>query len=469
MSTCSICMDPVGAVGPHGEVPQLVATECKHVYHEQCLSQWMKRSPTCPECKAEQKSKPVRLKPEVQNLEDHLLPHDPDTVARLQADIADIERENEKLEERIEGVESVTESLTEECEAAEGELERRRASLRRAKREKQCAEERMYTVEQEMQMKLEELRSIQGAVREDMPVREPRPEVKRLRDGIINNRNIDVLLRAVEQEWHQLLESYRRPEEDLEVLTAELNAVEEELQEARANCRSPVVKRKKVGLTAHERVMRRGLERQLSGSREQSVLQRMRTLAGGDARQQQQKEPQPSLQANPGVLQRHATRVMGASQLSEVSQPAAAPLPKLRRTATEETGSSETCPLEDLLGNLLEVEEAQPSAPAKARADQSVSAPSAVHNRRNNLVVDDLVGPGGSSCSYLPQGASDPSPSSTVTGAVVELSSDSDIGEAAPRPAKAPLKRRRVGGRAGSSQQSQRQITDFFNSASSGG
>lgn len=43
MSTCSICMEFVGAIDSRGDVGQLVSTECKHIYHEACLSRWMKR------------------------------------------------------------------------------------------------------------------------------------------------------------------------------------------------------------------------------------------------------------------------------------------------------------------------------------------------------------------------------------------------------------------------------------------
>ncbi|EER15148.1 Myosin heavy chain, clone, putative [Perkinsus marinus ATCC 50983] len=354
MSTCSICMELVGAIDSRGNVGQLVSTECKHIYHEACLSRWMKRSPTCPECKAEQKCKPVRLRPEVQNLEDHLLPHDLDTVAGLLAEIADVEKASGKIEAQIESVETTSESLAEECRCGEMRLENLRGCLRRTKRERQTAEEKVYTVEHDMQMKLEELRQMQDAVKMDMPLREPRSEMRQLRDNIVNNRNIDVLIRAVEVEWKQLLDTYRQPGGDLESLTMQLNELEEELQEARTKCRrSPVGKRKRVGLTAHERVMKRGLERQLSRGAEaeedQSVLQRMRTLVSGG------KENQSS-QSNGAVLKRHATRVVDPSQSAgsvKDSVVVAAPLPKLKRTATE--ASSDPCPLEDLLGDLLEI------------------------------------------------------------------------------------------------------------------
>lgn len=43
---CVICLDSMKSEDG------IVATECGHVYHFECLSKWTEKSSTCPECQA---------------------------------------------------------------------------------------------------------------------------------------------------------------------------------------------------------------------------------------------------------------------------------------------------------------------------------------------------------------------------------------------------------------------------------
>lgn len=53
--SCSICCDPLLA-------DKVVILKCGHLFHEDCLTEWIKRSKTCPECRTRTK-KPVRVFP----------------------------------------------------------------------------------------------------------------------------------------------------------------------------------------------------------------------------------------------------------------------------------------------------------------------------------------------------------------------------------------------------------------------
>lgn len=54
--SCSICCDPIL---PDNVVLHL---KCGHIFHEDCLMEWLKRSKTCPECRTKTK-KPTRVFP----------------------------------------------------------------------------------------------------------------------------------------------------------------------------------------------------------------------------------------------------------------------------------------------------------------------------------------------------------------------------------------------------------------------
>jgi hypothetical protein len=43
LNECSICMEI--------NYNQVIITDCNHEFHEKCLFEWMKNSPTCPICR----------------------------------------------------------------------------------------------------------------------------------------------------------------------------------------------------------------------------------------------------------------------------------------------------------------------------------------------------------------------------------------------------------------------------------
>lgn len=46
---CSICMEEVVPTSPGVEISKL---PCRHIFHEDCLGNWLLRNPTCPLCRA---------------------------------------------------------------------------------------------------------------------------------------------------------------------------------------------------------------------------------------------------------------------------------------------------------------------------------------------------------------------------------------------------------------------------------
>jgi Ring finger domain len=43
---CSICMEP------HVKGEFIVESQCKHIFHDHCMSEWLKIKQTCPMCRA---------------------------------------------------------------------------------------------------------------------------------------------------------------------------------------------------------------------------------------------------------------------------------------------------------------------------------------------------------------------------------------------------------------------------------
>lgn len=48
---CVICYEPLTALAGAGQRQRTACGQCKHVFHAQCLSVWLRRTPTCPLCR----------------------------------------------------------------------------------------------------------------------------------------------------------------------------------------------------------------------------------------------------------------------------------------------------------------------------------------------------------------------------------------------------------------------------------
>jgi hypothetical protein len=66
--TCSICHDLL--------IKTVILSECGHAFCDPCLRQWLPKSRTCPECRAEVKSEPTRCRV-FDGLVEHIVPESP--------------------------------------------------------------------------------------------------------------------------------------------------------------------------------------------------------------------------------------------------------------------------------------------------------------------------------------------------------------------------------------------------------
>ena len=75
---CPICMDGYGDISG-------VRVECGHIFHKECITEWLMENNQCPVCRHEYPCKEVSLMPSISNEEDT---HDPDE-ASSDSDIED--------------------------------------------------------------------------------------------------------------------------------------------------------------------------------------------------------------------------------------------------------------------------------------------------------------------------------------------------------------------------------------------
>lgn len=86
--SCSICYDLISSESI------LLHLDCGHIYHDHCLTQWMKTSRTCPECRKRVIKMPSRVYPNFDG-------NDDDTTLQLTSNIEVLENKNKKLEEQL--------------------------------------------------------------------------------------------------------------------------------------------------------------------------------------------------------------------------------------------------------------------------------------------------------------------------------------------------------------------------------
>lgn len=130
---CSICKD---IFIHHSEV---VVTECGHLYHNLCVSEWFKNHSTCPQCRANvKKNKVHRVYFDVENDTDV----DPSSllykVDKLLYDLQVKEGDIKKLNDKVSELEKQNASLRDRVREGEKEVQTHKQTVYVLKNQMRC-------------------------------------------------------------------------------------------------------------------------------------------------------------------------------------------------------------------------------------------------------------------------------------------------------------------------------------------